>query len=89
MLLSTTYKQSPFTVVQKNGNRVLVEADGIQYRPNLTHVKKDLVRDIVPQTTSKSSDTTEAQGVTLGSPNQQFGESVKVPAGTTGVQTIR
>ena len=89
VLLSTTYKQSPFTVVQKNGNIVLVEADGIQYRPNLTHVKKDLVRDIVPQTTSKSSDTTEAQGVTQGSPNQQFGESVKVPAGTTGVQTIR
>ena len=31
--LSTTYKQSPFTVVQKNGNSVLVEADGVQLPP--------------------------------------------------------
>ena len=38
--LSTTYKQSPFTVVQKNGNSVLVEANGVQYRRNVTHVKK-------------------------------------------------
>ena len=30
--LSTLYKLSPFTVVQKNGNSVLVEADGVQYR---------------------------------------------------------
>ena len=27
--LSTPYKQSPFTVIQKNGNGVLVEADGV------------------------------------------------------------
>ena len=75
----TTYKQSPFTVVQKNGNSVLVEADGIQYRLNVTHVKKYLERDNVPQATSKSSDTTEAQGVIPGSPNQELRESVKVP----------
>ena len=34
--LSMTYKQSPFTVVQKNGNSVLVEANGIQYCENQT-----------------------------------------------------
>ena len=27
--LSTPYKQSPFTVIQKKGNSVLVEADGV------------------------------------------------------------
>ena len=27
--LSTPYKQSPFTVIQKKGNGVLVEADGV------------------------------------------------------------
>ena len=51
----------PFTVVQKDGNSVLVEADGVQYRRNVTHVKKYLKHDNVPQATSKSSDTTEAQ----------------------------
>ncbi len=35
----------PFTVVQKDGNSVVVEADGIQYRWNVTHVKKSLKRD--------------------------------------------
>ena len=30
----------PFTVVQKNGNSVLVEADGVQYRRNVTCVKR-------------------------------------------------
>ena len=34
--LSTPYKQSPFTVNQKNGNSVLVEGDGVQYRRNVT-----------------------------------------------------
>ena len=42
--MSTTYKQSPFTVVQKNGNSVLVVADGVQYRRNVNHVKKNLER---------------------------------------------
>ena len=79
--LSTTYKQSPFAVVQKNGNSILVEADGIQYRRNVTLVKKYLERDSVPQTTSKSSETTEAQVVTPGSTNQEFRESVKVSPG--------
>ena len=77
--LSTTYKQSPFTVVQKNGNSVLVEADGVQYRRNVTHVKKYLERDNVPQATSKSSDTTEA--VTPSSPSLELRESVKDPPG--------
>ena len=84
--LSTTYKQSPFTVVQKNGNSVLVEADGVQYRRNVTYVKK---RDNVPQATSKSSDTTEAQGVTPGSPSQEFRESVKVPPGMRSGEKLR
>ena len=35
--LSTTYKQSPFTVVQKDGNSVLVEADGVQYHASVCH----------------------------------------------------
>ena len=49
--LSTPYKQSPFTVVQKNGNSV-VEADAVQYPRNLTHVKKYLERgdDVFPAT---------------------------------------
>ena len=77
--LSTTYKQSPFTVVQKDGNSVLVEADGAQYRRNVTHVKKYLERDNVPQATSKSSDTTDA--VTPSSPSPELRESVKVSPG--------
>ena len=50
--LSTPYKQSPLTVVQKNGNSVLVEADAVQYPRNLTHVKKYLERgdDVFPAT---------------------------------------
>ena len=46
-------RHSPFTVVQKNLNSVLVEADGAQYCRNVTHVKKNLERDNVPQATSK------------------------------------
>ena len=75
--LSTTYKQSPLTVVQKDGNSVLVEADGVQYRRNVTHVKKYPKRDNVPQATSKSTDTTKA--VTPSSPSPELRESVKVP----------
>ena len=41
--LSTPFKQVPFTVVQKNGNSVLVGADGVQYRRNVTHVKLSLI----------------------------------------------
>ncbi|KAL9967186.1 hypothetical protein ACROYT_G025364 [Oculina patagonica] len=80
--LSTPFKQSPFTVVQKNGNSVLVEADGVQYRRNVTHVKKYLERDndVLPAT-SKSSDVSEAQRATQTSPSQEFSEPV--PSGTT------
>ena len=46
-------RHSPFTVVQKNLKSVLVEADGVQYCRNVTHVKKNLERDNVPQATSK------------------------------------
>ena len=38
--LSRPYKQSPFTAIQKNGNSVLIEADGVQCRRNVTYVKK-------------------------------------------------
>ena len=34
--LSTPFKQVPFTVVQKNGNSVFVEADGVQYRRKMS-----------------------------------------------------
>ena len=61
--LSTPYKQCPFTANQKNGNSVLVEADGdcVQYRRNVTHVKKYFERDYdVFSATSKSTDDSEA-----------------------------
>ncbi|KAL9968146.1 hypothetical protein ACROYT_G026481 [Oculina patagonica] len=66
-------------LVQKNGNSVLVEADGVQYRRNVTHVKKYLERDndVLPAT-SKSS---EAQRATQTSPSREFSEPV--PSGTT------
>ena len=49
--LWTTYKQSPFTVVQKNGNGVLVEGDGVQYRRNVTEIMylKPSVKHQMPQ----------------------------------------
>ena len=52
--LSTPYKAS-FTVIQKNGNSVLVEADGVRYRRNVTHVKKYFKRDHDVLPTSKST----------------------------------
>ena len=63
--LSTPYKQSPFTVIQRNGNSVLVEAVSVQYRRNVTHVKKYFERDhdALPAT-SKSTDDSEAQRAT-------------------------
>ena len=70
--LSTPYKQSPFTFIQKNGNSVLVEADGVLYRRNVTRVKKYLERDYdVLPATSKSTDSLEAQRATQSSPNQE------------------
>ena len=54
----------------------------------MTHVKKYLERDNVPQATSKSSDTTEAQGVTPGSPSQELRKSVKVPPGMTSGEKL-
>ena len=63
--LSTPYKQSPFTVIQKNGNSVLVEADGVECRRNVTCVKKYFERDYdVLPATSKSTDDSEAQRAT-------------------------
>ena len=53
--MSTPFKQVPFTVVQKNGNSVLIEADSVQYRRNVTRVKRYLEReDLKPK--AESSD---------------------------------
>ena len=39
--LSTPFNSEPFIVVQKNGNSVLIQADGgVQYKRNITHVQK-------------------------------------------------
>ena len=77
--LSTPYKQSPFTVIQKNGNSVLVEVDGVQYRRNVTHVKKYLERDYpVLPATSKSTDDSEAQRATQSLSNQEPREPLNV-----------
>ena len=73
--LSTPYKQSPFTVIQKNGNSVLVEADG----RNVTHEKKYFERDhdALPAT-SKSTDNSEDQSATQSLSNQEPREPVNV-----------
>ena len=79
--LSTPYKQCPFTANQKNGNSVLVEADGdcVQYRRNVTHVKKYFERDYgVLPATSKSTDDSEAQRATQSLSNQESREPVNV-----------
>ena len=39
--LSATFKGEPFTAFQKNGNQIVIRADsGVQYKRNVTHVKK-------------------------------------------------
>ena len=77
--LSTPYKQSPFTVIQQNSNSVVVEADGVQYRRNVTHVKKYFERDYaVLPATSKSTDDSEAQRATQSLSNQESREPVNV-----------
>ena len=77
--LSTPYKQSPFTVIQQNSNSVVVEADGVQYRRNVTHVKKYFERDydVLPGT-SKSTDDSKAQRATQSLSNQESREPVNV-----------
>ena len=77
--LSTPYKQSPFTVIQKNGNSVLVEADGVECRRNVTYVNKYFERDFdVLPATSKSTDDSEAQRATQSLSNQESREPVNV-----------
>ena len=76
--LSTPFKQVPFTVVQKNGNSVLVEADGVQYQRNVNHVKRYLEReDLKPK--GESSDATGG-GDLVANPESQ---ALKVPADTS------
>ena len=38
--LTTPFRPYPFTVVQKNGNSVLVQVNDVQYERNIIHVKK-------------------------------------------------
>ena len=39
--MSTRFNPSPFKVVERNGNSVVVESDqGVQYQRNVTHLKK-------------------------------------------------
>ena len=77
--LSKPYKQSPITVIQKNGNSVLVEADGVHYRRNITHEKKysEPDYDVLP-TTNKSTDASEAQISTQSLSNQECREPINV-----------
>ena len=75
---STPFKQVPFTVFQKNGNSVLVEADGVQYRRNVTHVKRYLEHeDLKPE--AESSDATRGRDLTASLESQ----ALKVPADTS------
>ena len=77
--LSTPYKQSPFTVIQQNGSNVLVLADGVQYRRNVTHVKEYFEGDYdVLPATGKSADDSEAQRATQSLSNQESREPVNV-----------
>ena len=79
--LSTPYKQSPFTVIQQNSNSVVVEADGVQYRRNVTHVKKYFERDYdVLPATSKSTHDSEAESATQSLSNQESREPLNVSA---------
>ncbi|XP_021353566.1 uncharacterized protein K02A2.6-like [Mizuhopecten yessoensis] len=42
--LTPKYQEQPYTVKAKSGNSVLIERDGVQYKRNVTHVKKFLKR---------------------------------------------
>jgi len=76
--LSTPFKQVPFTVVQKNGVSFLAEGDGLQYRRNVTHVKKNLEReDREPK--AESSDGIGSRDLAADSESQVL----KVPADTS------
>ena len=74
--LSTPYKQSPFTVIQKNGNSVLVEAHGW----NVTHEKKYFERDhdALPATSKSTADNSEDQSATQSLSNQEPREPVNL-----------
>ena len=75
---STPFKQVPFTVVQKNGNSVLVETDGVQYLRNVTHAKRYLEReDLKPK--AESSDATGGRDLAANPESQ----ALKVPADTS------
>ena len=75
---SSAFKQVPFTVVQKNGNSVVVEADGVQYRRNVTHFKRYLEHeDLKPK--AESSDATVGRDLAANPESQ----ALKVPADTS------
>ena len=54
----------------------------------MIYLKTYLERDNVPQATSESSDTTETQGVTPGSPSQELGESDKFRPGVRSEEKL-
>ena len=76
--MSTTFKQVPFTVVQKNGNSILVEADGVQLPRNVTHVKRYLDGEDL-KSKAKSSDAVGDRGLAVNPESQ----ALKVPADTS------
>ena len=77
-MLSTPFKQVPFTIVQKNGNSVPVEADGVQFRRNVTHVKRYLEREDL-KSKAKSSDAVGDRDLAVNPKSQ----ALKVPADTS------
>lgn len=56
--LTTPFKPAPLTVMQRNGNSVIIEGDGVQYKRNITHVKKLLERN---STAGSESETANRQ----------------------------
>ena len=49
--LSTRFNPSPYTVVNKHGNSLIVQSqEGVQYSRNTSHVKKLLRNNVTPST---------------------------------------
>ena len=95
--LSTLFRPNPFTVVQKHGNSVVMEADGVQYWKNVTHVKKHLEQstgDVTAPSTPlspKENKISEPQGILVDTSNHRWSEpmnsspepaNLDIPAGS-------
>lgn len=62
--LSTPFNKSPFKVVKMNGNSAIVESDqGVQYKRNVTHLKKFNEREIESMCTSNDLQCNESQSI--------------------------